>query len=391
MPPYPLHDALLRLDAAAAADALAALADDELAATQRNRKGVTPLMLAAQGARRKGIEALARRLMHAGGGAAACLRSPKRHTAADYAERNGSGRLAAELRELEALERLACGGGRCARCGDVLPAQTALGWVVHRARQGNERNPLLARWCQTAEPDALLAQPAFHLIAGLHSVRQELSESLAAIGALRDAVPGFGDGWHALDLCCGKGVTSALLHLRHGDGVRVTAVDRREPKRVPHFDDACGGSVRFEQIDVLAGAGALAAALEAPGRPTAVIGIHLCGILSVRAVEHFARSPRARALVLAPCCLPPRHDPEAPPEVYAAPPESSTESRYAAWGEYLASLVRRLAPGATVTARTHPDMLSARAFLIVAVKEGEREAGQDAGAGRPGDGAGDAA
>ena len=41
----------------------------------------------------------------------------------------------------------------------------------------------------------------------------------------------------------------------------------------------------------------------APG-PVFVLGIHLCGILSIRAVETFNRAPKCVGLVLKPCCLP---------------------------------------------------------------------------------------
>merc|ERR1712137_479958 len=36
-----------------------------------------------------------------------------------------------------------------------------------------------------------------------------------------------------------------------------------------------------------------------------ILGIHLCGILSIRAVETFNHGPKCVGLVLKPCCLPP--------------------------------------------------------------------------------------
>merc|ERR1712136_637141 len=41
----------------------------------------------------------------------------------------------------------------------------------------------------------------------------------------------------------------------------------------------------------------------APG-PVLVLGIHLCGILSIRAVETFNKGPKCVAIALKPCCLP---------------------------------------------------------------------------------------
>ncbi|CAE7568271.1 unnamed protein product [Symbiodinium pilosum] len=42
----------------------------------------------------------------------------------------------------------------------------------------------------------------------------------------------------------------------------------------------------------------------APG-PVVVLGIHLCGILAIRAVETFNAGPKCVAFALKPCCLPP--------------------------------------------------------------------------------------
>merc|ERR1712216_390733 len=36
-----------------------------------------------------------------------------------------------------------------------------------------------------------------------------------------------------------------------------------------------------------------------------VLGIHLCGVLSIRAVQFFNDNPRCTFLALKPCCLPP--------------------------------------------------------------------------------------
>lgn len=44
--------------------------------------------------------------------------------------------------------------------------------------------------------------------------------------------------------------------------------------------------------------------LEPSPGPVFVLGIHLCGILSIRAIETFNRGPKCVGLVLKPCCLP---------------------------------------------------------------------------------------
>lgn len=44
----------------------------------------------------------------------------------------------------------------------------------------------------------------------------------------------------------------------------------------------------------------------APG-PVIILGIHLCGLLSIRAIETFNRGPKCVAFALKPCCLPSMH------------------------------------------------------------------------------------
>ncbi|CAK9075140.1 Uncharacterized protein SCF082_LOCUS36461 [Durusdinium trenchii] len=44
----------------------------------------------------------------------------------------------------------------------------------------------------------------------------------------------------------------------------------------------------------------------APG-PVFLLGIHLCGVLSIRAIETFNRGPKCVGFVLKPCCLPSMH------------------------------------------------------------------------------------
>merc|ERR1712110_893262 len=48
----------------------------------------------------------------------------------------------------------------------------------------------------------------------------------------------------------------------------------------------------------------LAKILEPAPGPVFILGIHLCGILSIRAIETFNLGPKCVGLVLKPCCLP---------------------------------------------------------------------------------------
>ena len=154
----------------------------------------------------------------------------------------------------------------------------------------------LARLFAAGEHEPLEAD-RFHSLAAMRSLRKELSESAAALDALARALatrrrrgaarggarapPPLGREWHVVDLCCGKGVTSALAASRY-PGVAVSAIDRLAPAFAPCAFDAGGGrddgggdrggdrprAVRYHALDVLAPdfVANLAALVRAPRR-----------------------------------------------------------------------------------------------------------------------------
>jgi len=304
---------------------------------------------------------------------AAARSSETRRTAADYAElghqlgRRSAG-VAPALRALEAEERQRTSAYRCPDCGDIVSRRSLLRFFWERAASGQEDNPLLKRFF-ARECYWPLLESRYHQVNDHRHVRKELSESLALLEALAAAVPDFGAHWHVVDLCCGRSLTSGLAALEH-PGLAITAVDRLEPKFLPHFG-AMG--VRYVQLDVLAEwfPDELARLVAQAGRPVAVLGMHLCGALSLRAIEAFAHLGSAavgagadnRALVLSPCCLPSRAAGEAPAHVFAS---RDGAAQYAAWAAHLEAELRRASPDADVTAGPVAGILSPKNRIICA-------------------------
>eukprot|EP00435_Cladocopium_sp_Y103_P011225 s1012_g2.t3 len=105
-------------------------------------------------------------------------------------------------------------------------------------------SPLILQFLQR-KPQiwAALLRPEYHT---WHShtkkFHKELSESVATVHALMHS--GFFDrtaaeeAWHAVDLCCGKSLTSALLSLDSDAPKAITAVDWRDPSGLPHHEEA---------------------------------------------------------------------------------------------------------------------------------------------------------
>mmetsp|Transcript_86379 Transcript_86379/g.268365 ORF Transcript_86379/g.268365 Transcript_86379/m.268365 type:complete len:358 (-) Transcript_86379:83-1156(-) len=257
---------------------------------------------------------------------------------------------------------------RCRVCGArVLKRPKILG-LAERYRRGENGSKLVARFMSDqATTFMALMEPQYHT---WHSrtrrFHKELSESLAVIDELQDLALDQG-GWHVVDLCCGKSLTSALVALPNR-GVAVTAVDRVAPQDLPHYADAGVTNIEYLQWDVLASGfvDKLRQHVEALARPTAVLGMHLCGRLSERATEAFRKIDLVRACVLAPCCLP--HSEDAPPELaHLYNTGTADADQFRAWGDYLEAALRSV-PGATVTRTVNGEILSPRRTVLVARK-----------------------
>ena len=214
-------------------------------------------------------------------------------------------------------------------------------------------NPLIAAFFAeprvTARCLAQLASPALHAVGRRKKFTEEFTEALAMLRALR-AIVDVDDGglqqqqqqqpWHVIDLCCGKGFTATLVAVLYPT-FRVSAIDRfrEEEGFLPHFAAAGLANVHYERLDVMA-AGfaevelARLMAEAGPGRPTVVLGMHLCGLLSLRAVHALEVLPGVRALLLSPCCLPKRTAREDTPAACFAPGIGQVE-QYNAWCAFL--------------------------------------------------------
>lgn len=150
------------------------------------------------------------------------------------------------------------------------------------------------------------------------TLRKEIAESMAACGlAERELIRG---GWRAamdaegdgggrrqrvvvFDLCSGKGFSAVVASRRFGSSCEVHMVDANEKMDLSHLKGE--PRIRFHGMDVYdARLDALVkeAREDAETSRVVIVGVHLCGDLSRRAIELFARH-RVDVLVLSPCCL----------------------------------------------------------------------------------------
>eukprot|EP00658_Telonema_sp_P-2_P002109 TRINITY_DN10799_c0_g1_i1.p1 TRINITY_DN10799_c0_g1~~TRINITY_DN10799_c0_g1_i1.p1 ORF type:complete len:183 (-),score=45.24 TRINITY_DN10799_c0_g1_i1:72-620(-) len=101
--------------------------------------------------------------------------------------------------------------------------------------------------------------------------------------------------------------------------------------------------------------------------PVHIIGMHLCGNLSMIAIELFYRMELAHKLVLCPCCLPRQNAPGTPVVVYT---DTCQLSQYHRWVHHLGSYLSET----WVETRTTFDenLLSERSAIISSTKLEQR-------------------
>jgi len=304
-----------------------------------------------------------------GGAASAAERNRKGRTAADVAAARGAVALSIRLRSLEQAAAGAEKFGRCPRCATKLRARSRLAYLRDRVARGEEANALVLELFRE-HPSAvdMLDVPALHRVNCCLAFRKELTESMALISELKQirrrvgagaAAPVAGiptsapasswRGWHLVDLCSGAQCVTAALCLSILPGVAVTALDIIPSQNLPHFQDV--GWIALEPVEETAhgsGSGSGGAAHKDgivsningagdnslssfsymqrdihdvdlaeylrshigstggySGDRVVVLAMHCCGALSRRALGLF-RELDAAAVLLMPCCLPPK-------------------------------------------------------------------------------------
>lgn len=179
------------------------------------------------------------------------------------------------------------------------------------------------------------------------------------LAAVARTVGPLASGYQLLDLCSGKSLTTSIASLRH-PGLRCLAVDKMTARLAPHYT----GTVEYAEMNILQPgfAALLQARLARAPEPVVMLGMHLCGVLSLKAVELFLALEQVEAAVLAPCCLPSRKHSsvarDAGSKDYAV--------QYAFWCRLLADRLR--GPGVAVALDADDLIESPRNTVITARK-----------------------
>ena len=101
------------------------------------------------------------------------------------------------------------------------------------------------------------------------------------------------------------------------------------------------------------------------GRTAVLVGMHLCGNLSERAIEFFRKIPNIHAAILSPCCLPKVR----PGNAFQMSAWKGMDD-YMAWSSHLKSRLEQHLPDATheVNSYIDNDIHSIKNSIITAVR-----------------------
>lgn len=196
----------------------------------------------------------------------------------------------------------------------------------------------------------------FHAMENM-ALRKEISESYAVLHAVQECCDRLSGicpatdrtlelkNLFVIDLCSGKGITSALGAALFQSNNHFLSIDKMLAHTVPHyfFNDEEHISYLSRDIfsnELLGELKALTRQQSLLGRTTILVGMHCCGILSERAVELFDQIPEIKGIVLSPCCLPKKHELKKRQLQYN-PPTVKGEDPYPTWCHYLKERVER--------------------------------------------------
>ncbi len=233
-----------------------------------------------------------------------------------------------------------------------------------------------------------------HGINNKSKLRKEISESFSILHAVQDCCIELSllphtiketselhlENIFLIDLCAGKSLTTALCGALFPPEAcpqnTFLAVDRLPVHLVPHFPE--DGNTSYLSRDIMTEKFFLEMKQDVDrqtrqGKTVILVGMHLCGNLSERAIDLFEYIPSINALVLCPCCLPKmRMKSTKPSSAFLSYIKENGGEKYEAWSSYLKDKIQDLDPKDTslhIKSYHDTEMHSVRNSIIIATRK----------------------
>lgn len=294
----------------------------EIDVNASNEQGVTPLMVAVASCPKavptllaKGADPLKRGLRN-------------RKTVLDLASGECKELLKSVISQIEANAPKVTASNRCCPyCGIELKSKTRLDYMLNEKIDNQYVNSFFG----TDACHIIATNPEYHVLTSKRHLKKEISESWAIFAAL-EALDLTNNNVTLVDLCAGSSLTTTIFGLMypHSKGI---AIDLMSKEFAPHLS----GNLSYLQCDIK-NDNFMATLNDHLGDESSVIlvGMHLCGDLSIHAIDIFTKMPQFQAIVLSPCCFPKtgncRMDSDSMTKLMSVKDE---QGKYAVWSNYL--------------------------------------------------------
>ena len=313
-----------------------------------NEQGVTPLMVAVASCP-KAVPTL---LLLGADPRTRGLRNRK--SVLDLASNEVKGMIQkAILEREESLSKEVSAERLCPYCGVQLKSKTRLDFMLNERNDNQYVNEFFA----TEACRLIATKPEYHVLTSKRHLKKEISESWAIFVALETL------DLHnvtLVDLCAGSSLTTTMFGLMYPQSKGI-AVDQMNKEFAPHLVS----NLSYMQCDIKDEHFAAKLNDCLADTPQAVlVGMHLCGDLSIYAVELFSKVHKFKAIVLSPCCFPKtrncRMDEDHMNQLAAIKDE---HSKYVEWSNYLHKLLSKHC--SICTSKEDKNILSTRNTVLV--------------------------
>ena len=159
---------------------------------------------------------------------------------------------------------------------------------------------------------------------------------------------------YLVDLCSGKSMTAALcaaLFTKEHNN-QVLAVDKLPSQMVPHYFHE--GNITYLSRDIMTEIfykeleEAIQRQTQNEGRTVILVGMHLCGILSERAIEFFKRIEDIQGIILSPCCFPKLRKRQDGKYEFISNNSLDDDGKYMLWSKHLKTQIQHCMPNSAM-------------------------------------------
>jgi hypothetical protein len=219
----------------------------------------------------------------------------------------------------------------CPYCGVALKKRRRIDYL----QVTPDDTPYVKEFLASQACQDIRTKPEYHVFTNKRHLKKEISESWAILKAFEGVTKEkpTQQQLQLIDLCSGSSLTTTLYGILHPKS-KAVAVDILSEEFAPHY---ITDNLSYLQADINKEEFVATLQTNHVGDGAVLVGMHLCGDLSIRAIEIFEKLRQIKMIILSPCCFP-KHDGGSRMEAKAMRDLEGIKDetlKYAAWSQYL--------------------------------------------------------